>query len=76
MVGWLYDGYMYVRYADGQDSIVGIVTRLWAGWLRNFGLICGRAKRFFSPFRMFRLALGLNSLFLFLLLDGFLGFLS
>jgi hypothetical protein len=41
--------------------------------VEEFWLIRGRAKRFFSPFRMFRLALGLSNLFL---LVEFLGFLS
>jgi hypothetical protein len=29
-----------------MDSSVGIVTRLWAGWLESLGLIPGRNKRF------------------------------
>lgn len=27
-------------------SLIGLVTRLWAGWPRNWGLILGSDKRF------------------------------
>jgi hypothetical protein len=40
-----------------QDSSVGIVSRLWAGRLRNYGLIRGSDKRFY-PFKVPRPVLG------------------
>jgi len=35
-----------IEIIDDAASLVGLVTRLWAGRLRNWGLILGWDKRF------------------------------
>jgi hypothetical protein len=36
----------FVLLFNDAASLIGLVTRLWAGWLRNWGLILGSNKRF------------------------------
>ena len=47
----------YIIQHGNQDSIVGIITRLWAAWPRNCGSVPGRANLFFSC-PVYRLVLG------------------
>jgi len=45
-----------------QVIVMSTVDRLWAGWLRNYGLIPGKGWRFFVFSEAFTLSVGTTKL--------------